>query len=173
MGLDPRPMSSSPALTSDKAPIYNAKGVNNTFFHEADYIGAFGDKNWLAGWTFLSFAGIASNMGAGIPMMKTANGITDPTVGVEAINIEGIAGLGCYPNPMKTSTEVQFSLEKSSKVKIDVYNLLGVKLESLVNQEMSAGSYGVKWEAKEVPAGMYFIRMELPNKIITEKVVIE
>ncbi|MFH1051998.1 MAG: T9SS type A sorting domain-containing protein [bacterium] len=173
MGLDPRPMPSSPAFTSQKAPIFNAKGINNTFFHDAPYIGAFGVQNWLADWTFLSFAGIASNVGGGIPMIKTATGIQDPTVDVVDATLKINAGLSCYPNPVKSISEVQFFVEQQENVKIDVYNLLGVKVQNLVNQAMEPGNWGVKFDANNLNSGTYFIRMELNNKVITELVVIE
>ncbi len=176
-GLDPRPMTNSPALTGGKAPIYNAKGVVNTFFHEADYIGAFHDKNWLAGWTFLSFSGIVSNTGGGIPTLKTAVGVNDPTVDVNEGSNDPVlfvnAGLNCYPNPVKSISEVQFFIDKQQNVKLDVYNVLGEKVQNLVNQNMPAGNWGIKFNASTLGKGTYYLRMELINRIITELVVIE
>jgi hypothetical protein len=151
--FNPLPMQNANYMTTAK---FDVSVLNDPYFDKVNYRGAFGTERWDLPW-------------ANYDPVNTDYTTTDVIEYANSL----YSKINCVPNPMETYTEVQFAIEKTSKVKIDVYNLLGVKLESLVNQEMSAGSYGVKWEAKEVPAGMYFIRMELPNKIITEKVVIE
>jgi hypothetical protein len=151
--FNPMPMQNATYLTTAK---FDASVLNDPYFDKVNFRGAFGTERWDLPWA--NYDPVNTDYST-TSVIENANSIYSRII--------------CTPNPMKTSTDIQFAIEKTSKVKIDVYNLLGVKLESLVNQEMSAGNYGVKWEAKEVPAGMYFIRMELPNKIITEKVVIE
>jgi hypothetical protein len=151
-GLIPVPESNSPAFTKEMSPYPEV-----TFLTEVNYLGAFGPEDyWVEGWTLLDDAGYLGDY-------------TD----VEEINIEGIASLGCYPNPVVNRAKVRFNLEDAQRVKIDLYNMLGKKVKNLVDENIEAGNFEVELQKENIPSGMYIIRMELPNKIITEKVVIE
>lgn len=59
--MDPRPMEGSPALEEGSAE------PGDGFFHDVDFIGAFGSVNWASGWTVISQNGLLSNAGAGTP----------------------------------------------------------------------------------------------------------
>jgi hypothetical protein len=65
-----------------------------------------------------------------------------------------------YPNPFNASTTIGYSLTEPSDVTIDIYDILGRKVETLVQREQSAGSHQVVWNAKDQPSGMYFYRIE-------------
>ena len=54
--------------------------------------------------------------------------------------------LSNYPNPFNPETIIKFSLKKDSKVLIEIYNLKGQKLITLVNEKKKAGNYNVKWD---------------------------
>ena len=63
-----------------------------------------------------------------------------------------------YPNPFNPSTTIEFSLPSRSTMDLAVYNLLGERVETLVNGEREAGNYKVNWNAG-VASGIYFFRM--------------
>ena len=70
-----------------------------------------------------------------------------------------------YPNPFNPETAIEFSLPRDGYVKIDVYNAVGQRLSSLVDEELSAGSYKTAWDGhdaqgQEVSSGVYFYRMQ-------------
>lgn len=65
-----------------------------------------------------------------------------------------------YPNPFNPSTKIKFTLPKSEKVKIEVFNLLGQKIETLLNNKMPAGSHEIEFTAKNLPSGVYLYRIE-------------
>lgn len=70
-----------------------------------------------------------------------------------------------YPNPFNSQTNITFSVKHNTKVEIDVYNILGQKVVSLLNKEMNAGQHSITWEGKnnnndKVNSGIYFIRMK-------------
>ena len=65
-----------------------------------------------------------------------------------------------YPNPFNPSTKIKFLMPKSEKVKIEIFNLLGQKIETLLNKQMPAGSHEVGFTAKELPSGVYLYRLE-------------
>jgi len=63
-----------------------------------------------------------------------------------------------YPNPFNPSTVIRFALPKEADVQIDIYNILGQKVEDLVNERLSAGFKQVTWTAN-VPSGVYLYRI--------------
>ncbi len=65
-----------------------------------------------------------------------------------------------FPNPFNPSTKIIFNLPKSSNVKLAVYDIQGKLLKTLVEGELTAGSYRVEWNAKDYPSGIYFYRLE-------------
>jgi len=61
-----------------------------------------------------------------------------------------------YPNPFNPETKIIYSLNRASKVKIIIYNILGREIETLVNDFKSAGAYSVTFNAGNLPSGVYF-----------------
>jgi len=65
-----------------------------------------------------------------------------------------------YPNPFNPSTKIKYTLPKSEKVKIEIFNLLGQKINTLLNKQMPSGSHEVEFIAKDLPSGVYLYRIE-------------
>jgi len=70
-----------------------------------------------------------------------------------------------YPNPFNPSTKIGYSLAEESRVTLSVYNVLGEKITSLVNDLQAEGSYSVLWDGKDengksVQGGIYLYRIE-------------
>ncbi len=65
-----------------------------------------------------------------------------------------------YPNPFNPSTKIKYELPKPEKVKIEIFNLLGQKIETLFNKPMPAGSHEVEFTARDLPSGIYLYRIE-------------
>ena len=63
-----------------------------------------------------------------------------------------------YPNPFNANTEIRYDLPADCWVKLEVYNVLGQKVTTLVDQHQKAGYYRVPWQA-EVTSGVYFYRI--------------
>ncbi len=61
-----------------------------------------------------------------------------------------------YPNPFNPSTTIEFSLVEKATVTLTVHNVLGQKVETLLNGEKGAGTYRVQFDAKNLPGGTYF-----------------
>jgi len=64
-----------------------------------------------------------------------------------------------YPNPFNPSTTIVFGLPEASIVTIEVFNTLGQKIATLINNEMKAGYHDFIWDASRVSSGVYFYRM--------------
>ncbi len=65
-----------------------------------------------------------------------------------------------YPNPFNGPTTIRFHLPESGAVKLVVYDMLGRKLETLIEERLSAGSYETDFDAKRLPDGIYVYRLE-------------
>ncbi len=82
-----------------------------------------------------------------------------------------------YPNPFNPTTEFRIELPQQSHVEVAVYDLLGRKIASLLNEEKSAGQYRLEWNGQDsrglpVPTGMYFIRMTAGEFTDSKKIVL-
>lgn len=65
-----------------------------------------------------------------------------------------------YPNPFNPSTAIEFSLAQSGRVTLAVYNMLGQEVAKLLDLDMQAGSHRIVFEARNLPAGLYFYRLQ-------------
>lgn len=65
-----------------------------------------------------------------------------------------------YPNPFNPSTKIQYSLPKPEKVKIEVYNTLGQRVEILLDKHMKAGHHEIGFNAESLSSGIYFYQIE-------------
>jgi len=77
-----------------------------------------------------------------------------------------------YPNPFNPSTKIKYSVPQSSNVVIKVYDILGNEIETLVNEEKSAGSYELTWNAKGLSSGVYFYQLRAGSFVETKKMVL-
>jgi hypothetical protein len=69
-----------------------------------------------------------------------------------------------FPNPFNPTTRIAFSLPRSLNVRLEVFNLLGQKVKTLIDQHFSAGQHSVEWDGTddsgdEVASGVYFYRI--------------
>ena len=77
-----------------------------------------------------------------------------------------------YPNPFNPTTRIKFYLKESSKVKLDIYNLIGQKVAELVNQELSSGFHEVEFNGAGLASGVYIYRLNAGNKFTSVKKMI-
>ncbi len=61
-----------------------------------------------------------------------------------------------YPNPFNPATVISYQLPLNSEVNLDVYNLRGQKMSTLVNANQSPGEYSIEWNATGFASGIYF-----------------
>ena len=77
-----------------------------------------------------------------------------------------------YPNPFNSSTTIRFFLPKTGLVRMTVYNILGEKVEVLIDKNCQQGENSVQWTAKGASSGTYFIRLNYENFNETQKVLL-
>lgn len=77
-----------------------------------------------------------------------------------------------YPNPFNPTTMISFSLAKADHVVLDVFNVLGQKVRTLMDKSLSAGQYQVEFDASSEPSGIYFYRLSSRQGVATRKMVL-
>lgn len=77
-----------------------------------------------------------------------------------------------YPNPFNPSTKIQYVVSSMSYVVLKVYDILGREVATLANEEKSAGSYEVQFNASNLPSGTYFYVFRAGNYAETKKMVL-
>jgi hypothetical protein len=65
-----------------------------------------------------------------------------------------------YPNPFNPDTEIRYAIPRDEKVTVKVYNIAGAEVATLVGGPQAAGSYAVRWNARDRASGVYFCRLE-------------
>jgi hypothetical protein len=82
-----------------------------------------------------------------------------------------------YPNPFNPSTTIRYSLDKSSQVKMTIYNVLGQEIRTLNNSFQAIGEYSLVWDARDdknspVSSGMYLYRLETDGCAFQKKMIL-
>ena len=82
-----------------------------------------------------------------------------------------------YPNPFNTSTTLNYELFANSMVKIDIFNILGDPVKTVLNEKQAPGYKTIVWDGKNesglpVGAGLYFYQLQTPTYIHTKKMVL-
>ncbi|CAN5206436.1 hypothetical protein BH23BAC3_BH23BAC3_32080 [soil metagenome] len=149
--LDPRP--------GEESPVWNAAvPVSDSWFTNANYIGAFDGRNWMEGWTALDEKGYLNN--------ELVTDLEDEVL----LSPKQISLNQNYPNPFNPSTRISFSLPQSQQVTLKVYDMLGREVASLANRVMfSAGNHTLNFEASNLSSGMYIYRLTSNNVVLTKK----
>lgn len=152
-GLDPRPAAGSPALTG-------AMAIDDDFFVQTSYVGAFGGDNWLQSWTVLDQLGY----------LRITSSLEDNS-GERGLPVDYELSQN-YPNPFNPTTKISFSLPEVAQVQINIYNVLGQLVAKLVDQQMSAGNYTVNFNAENLSSGIYFYSMKAGSQAFTKKMTL-
>jgi Secretion system C-terminal sorting domain len=107
--------------------------------------------------------------------------------GISAVNnsennnlIPSFALLQNYPNPFNPSTKIKYSIpavtlcqaQSDISVTLKVYDVLGNEIETLVNEEKTAGSHEVTWFAEKLPSGVYFYQLRVGELTQTNKMIL-
>ncbi len=77
-----------------------------------------------------------------------------------------------YPNPFNPSTSIQYTVSSRQFVRLKVYDVLGNEVATLVNEEKAAGTYAVEFNAKDLPSGIYFYRLQAGSFVETKKMIL-
>ncbi len=86
---------------------------------------------------------------------------------------EDIASYQCFPNPFDNMTTLRFEIRKDVHVKLDIYNLNGQYVHTLVDNRLNAGTHQFDWIVTEdIPAGIYIYKLQAGEKMVNGKLVL-
>jgi len=107
-----------------------------------------------------------------------------PDIGADESNYTGIEGsvythkitIKNYPNPFNTATEISFNLIKSTFIKVEIVDLNGKLINTLLNKNMPAGKHKTTWNGenkngRNVSSGLYFCRLTTSQEVTTKKLL--
>ncbi len=128
-------------------------------------------------------ANIQSQLGNTDPLFTDATGyghlVSTGVVGIEHQNGDaavpnGFALSQNYPNPFNPSTTISFELPVETDISLDVFDVTGKHVATLISDRLNAGSHQVAFDAENLPSGLYFYRLEgggvsLVNRMILMK----
>lgn len=77
-----------------------------------------------------------------------------------------------YPNPFNPSTDISFELPRKNHVTIEIYNITGQKVTTLLNKEMIPGVYTVSFNGSEYASGLYFYKLSVGEYESTRKMIL-
>jgi hypothetical protein len=90
----------------------------------------------------------------------------------EPIRPEKMALLQNHPNPFNASTTIKYSLPQRSDVRIEIYNILGRLVATLLEGNVDAGFHTITWRADNYPSGVYFARLRAGERSENVKMVL-
>ncbi|MEL0338306.1 MAG: FlgD immunoglobulin-like domain containing protein, partial [bacterium] len=98
------------------------------------------------------------------------------TVNDNSITVDRFELKGNYPNPFNPTTQIRFTNDRSSNVKVTVYALNGEKVATIMNRNVNAGAYDVSWNGRNsngsiVPTGMYLYDIESDGRRLQGKML--
>ena len=136
--------------------------IEDDFFEQVNYKGAFGSHNWMEEW---------SGMMSYVTMLNLEE--KDSHVISDEISL-----LGNYPNPFNPSTEIAFELGKSyGIVSMKVFNLMGQTVFETSIKDVRAGNHKITWEGSVmsgalVPSGLYLYQISTDTKSVIGKMTL-
>ncbi len=180
--------------TTNRGVNWEQKLFLNTFYDE-EGIGFINESlRWIGGWSTQTYkttdGGISwaqDNFGYNINRFRIMNDTLSYAVGKHVyrysrypIGIKPISSevpsefnlFQNYPNPFNASTKFKIQISKLSDVKVTVFDILGREVETIVNEQLNAGTYEVEWDALSCPAGTYFYKLQAGDFMGSRKMVL-
>ena len=75
-----------------------------------------------------------------------------------------------YPNPFNPETTITYSIGKSGMVDLSIYNILGIKIKTLLNKYLSVGTYKINLDGTLLSSGVYFCKLQTENNMKVIKI---
>ena len=104
--------------------------------------------------------------------LRVLTGVTLGLINLNSIEPDKYSLSQNYPNPFNPVTNIDFTVPKSSIVKLSVYDAQGKLIENIVNSELSTGTYRAEWDASKYSSGVYFYKLESSDFIQVKRMVL-
>jgi len=101
----------------------------------------------------------------------------EPTSNEDVVEITVTALNSNYPNPFNPETTISYDIKDATQVRLDVFNLKGQLVKTLVNNEQASGRYNVVFTARDdkgnkLSSGLYFYRLRAGDYVKTRKMML-
>lgn len=77
-----------------------------------------------------------------------------------------------YPNPFNSYTAIEFSISETQSVKLEIFDILGRRIETLSESIFRIGTHRVIWEANDIPSGIYYCRILTNESVSARKITL-
>ncbi len=137
-------------------------------------IGKIDDVEAFVGWVDGISSGKEEILGIYLTKISTATFTSNHDVSLTPLPL---AVKQNYPNPFNPVTNIEFSLKNRDRVMVDIYNIKGQKVKSLMNDIFDQGNHKVTWNGvdnqnRPVSSGVYYYRVQSGNHVTTKKMVL-
>ncbi|MBI5217318.1 MAG: T9SS type A sorting domain-containing protein [Bacteroidia bacterium] len=100
--------------------------------------------------------------------------VGDATTGLTDQDIADNLDFTFYPNPLTDNSVLSFNVLKQDRVSVEIYDVLGKKISTVVNDRLNAGNYTYNLSRETFySSGVYFVKVMLGNQLITKKITVE
>ena len=189
-GFELTPLDQGVITITDALHTQTSSAGDNTYVKHTSmgtYPNMSGPVSWSFDWTapdpappqvtfYAAGNGANNNFGtSGDSIYTTMFTTTLATTGIEDDPFAALPThirMGNYPNPFNAVTTISFNLPVSGDTRLDIYNLTGQLVESLVDDNLSAGRHSFTWDANYVPSGVYLYRLSVGNINSTNKMIL-
>ncbi|MCP4582112.1 MAG: alpha/beta fold hydrolase, partial [candidate division Zixibacteria bacterium] len=101
-------------------------------------------------------------------VMHSTTGVNDDNINIPNTTILSQN----YPNPFNSSTTIEYTLNESSNVKLEIYDILGRKIETLLDEQQAAGHRKINWNASQYSSGIYFYKLSNGDNSVSKRMVL-
>jgi serine protease AprX len=107
------------------------------------------------------------------PAVNSTSGAGTTSTAGQAVKGELVQQVAAYPNPFSGTTTISYFLTKESPVSVEVYNVLGRKVQSLASGTEAAGLHQVQFDGSKLARGTYLFKVKTGETVATQRLVIQ
>ena len=155
-------------------------GVQMTLSHGTDFTIELSDNAWISDYSTKGNQTILVLVQPTEGKLFTSNGdfeIVDMIIAnsydaVSTMVVREFSLSSAYPNPFNPTTSMTLAVPVAGKVSVQVYNIMGQVVATLISGHMNASTYTLTWDASSVSSGIYFVKAEAVGSVTTQKLVL-
>jgi hypothetical protein len=156
------------------------RSPDGSLFTEVGSVPAKGNTDTTARYSFYDNVGSLTKATYRIRQITNDGGqVTTPGINFSLTGIDGQTFSPLtfdlqqnFPNPFNPATTIQFQVPAAARTTLTVFDILGRKISTVIDQEISAGSHAVTWDSSTVSSGIYFYRLTSGNYTDTKKMIV-
>jgi hypothetical protein len=141
---------------------YNIAGEHYTVYVDIPGLGQDSSYSFVVDSAHTSYPNLDYYVDSTTIYITSTTGISNPTMAMEN-------NFNVYPNPFKENATVEYSVNADAIVNLEVYDILGDKINELNNGKQQTGNY--KYTLNNLHAGVYFIRLSIDGNITSKRVI--